>query len=145
MNTILDVTIFVILVGIVLAIPTQALIRTRYRGLKKWRFCVACGYDRQGLEVNSPCTECGSVPGIVGLGKIPNQDQISCRACNHSLKGMEWNATCPECGLPSAAMPQFHHTKRRSIFSPIRLFDGALLGIWVLALFLVTLQVINIF
>ena len=145
MNTIFDAIIFVILVGIVLAIPAQAIIRTQKRSVKKWRHCIECGYDRQGIEANAPCPECGSVPGITGLARTKNQAEVSCRACNQSLKGMDWNTTCPECGLPSAALPKFYRQKRRSIFSLIRLLDSALLGIWVLALLMVTLLIINIF
>ena len=131
--TLFDITIIGISLAVVILVPLRAIVRGRSGSFSGTERCMRCNHDRRNIPPNRPCPECGTTPGVKGVGIEADKDIIICRACGQSLEGLAWDTTCPECGLPSAALPRFHK-KQQGRLSPGRLLDSMLILLWAFSL-----------
>ena len=94
------------------------------------RRCHNCNFDRRNIAADSKCPECGTPPGIQGMGRPPDDRFPSCRSCGHLLENLPWDTACPECGLACAALPNFQRIPRSRLSSLRGLYRVVMGGLW---------------
>ena len=142
----IDSIVMPVMLLIFLGVPLLAVLDLRRPFQFKVRRCQHCDFDRSNLPADSRCPECGTPPGIHGIGRQAHDTFPSCRRCGHLLENLPWDTPCPECGLACAALPNFQRLPRKrhlTLRGFTRFFMGGLWGLAGIYLLLGLASLIN--